>query len=78
MHKKINQQKRTTRDALAYVAEVKRDRSMFATPSKSSIFNYESNLQEVDDLDASQIDEDKLQLREEKLMELLQKSEIKK
>ena len=36
MVNKINEQKKVTRDALNYIAEVKRDRSMFRTPSKAS------------------------------------------
>ena len=37
MVNKINEQKKVTRDALNYIAEVKRDRSIFATPNKASI-----------------------------------------
>ena len=36
MREKIEKQKKTTRDALSYVAELKRERSIFRTPSKAS------------------------------------------
>ena len=36
MMKSIDMQKKTTRDALSYVAELKRERSFFHTPSKST------------------------------------------
>ena len=32
MVKSINKQKKVTRDALSYIAEIKRDRSMFLIP----------------------------------------------
>ena len=37
MREKIEKQKKTTRDALSYVAELKRERSIFHTPSKASV-----------------------------------------
>ena len=58
MKHQIDVQKRTTRDALSYVAELKRERSIFHSPSKS--------------------EEEKMQDRKERLMDLLQKSESKK
>ena len=42
MKQKIDKQKKTTRDALSYVAELKRERSIFHTPSKPSISLNES------------------------------------
>ena len=79
MVNKIDQQKKVTRDALNYIAEVKRDRSMFTTPNKASI--------SVDQLESISIDNtlteldksnDKSQVREDKLMDLIKKCEIPK
>ena len=75
----IDIQKRTTREALSYVAELKRERSIFHTPSKSIAFQFDS-LSQVDpeDLNTSHIEEEKVQEMKAKLMELLEKSETKK
>ena len=42
MTKKINDQKKVTRDALSYVAEINRERSIFATPHKASQSQFET------------------------------------
>ena len=72
----INSQKKVTRDALSYIAEIKRDRSMFMTPQKTSI-------EQQSDMSIDAIDQDKSEtemalLREAKLLDLLGKSEVKK
>ena len=76
MRQKIEKQKKTTRDALSYVAELKRERSIFQTPSKSSISPNES----VSQIDEGEVEKEseKTRLREEKLMMLLERSESKK
>ena len=57
MVNKIDEQKKVTRDALSYIAEVKRDRSMFKTPNNSicvdrleavSIENTQTELDKMD------------------------------
>ena len=78
MTKQIDRQKKTTRDALSYVAELKRERSIFHTPSKSITDQFDSISQvDPDDLNTSHIEEEKAQERKAKLMELLEKSETK-
>ena len=63
MTKQINKQKKTTRDALSYVAELKRERSISQVSP--------------DDLNMSHLEEEKAQERKAKLLELLEKSETK-
>ena len=63
MIKQIDKQKKTTREALSYVADLKRDRSMFQLDSMSQI--------DVQDLSISDIDETKVQDRRAKLMDLI-------
>ena len=65
-----------TRDALAYVAEISRDRSLFTTPQKASISQLDNTSIDCDD--ESQAAEELTRLREEKLMRLLGQSVIKK
>ena len=78
MTKQIDKQKKTTRDALSYVAELKRERSIFHTPSKSIASQLDSISQvDLDDLNTSQVEEEKAQERKAKLMELLEKSKTK-
>ena len=78
MKQKIDQQKMVTRDALSFVAEISRTRSIFYTPRNTqSQFDSVSQVG-ADDLNTSQMEEEKTQLREERLMKLLNKSEIKK
>ena len=76
MKQKIDKQKKTTRDALSYVAELKRERSIFHTPSKPSISLNES-VSQIDEGDLEK-ELEKTRLREEKLMMLLERSESKK
>ena len=79
MKHQIDRQKRTTRDALSYVAELKRERSIFHTPSKSIASQFDSVSQvDPEDLNTSNVEEEKVQERKAKLMELLEKSETKK
>ena len=78
MTKQIDKQKKTTRDALSYVAELKRERSIFHTPSKSITSQFDSISQvDADDLNTSHVEEEKAQERKARLMELLEKSEMK-
>ena len=78
MTKQIDEQKKTTRDALSYVAELKRERSIFHTPSKSITSHFDSISQvSAQDLDVSHIEEEKAQDRKAKLMDILEKSESK-
>ena len=74
----IDKQKKTTRDALSYVAELKRERGIFHTPSKSIASQFDTLSQVgTDDLNTSHVEEEKAQERKAKLMELLEKSETK-
>ena len=65
MTDKINKQKMVTRDALSYVAEISKDRSIFATPSKVSQIEDVSNISITvsDDLEKSQQVEELTKLR---------------
>ena len=79
MKHQIDLQKWTTRDALSYVAELKRELSIFHTPSKSISSQFDSvSHVDANDLNMTQVEEEKMQGRQERLMELLQKSESKK
>ena len=57
MVNKIDEQKKVTRDALSYIAEVKRDRGMFKTPNNSicvdrlEAVSFENTQTELDKLD---------------------------
>ena len=79
MKQQIDKQKKTTRDALSYVAEVKREGNIFDTPSKPICSQFDS-ISKLDSarLNTIQVEEEKMQERKERLMELLQKSETKK
>ena len=64
---------------MSYVAELKRERSIFHTPSKSIASQFDSVSQvDPDDLNTSLVEEEKVQERKAKLMELLERSETKK
>ena len=69
MVSEINKQKKVTRDALSYVADIKRDRSIFSlkreSESKSSCTTKDI-----------EVDDEKQLRREEQLKKLLSKSEI--
>ena len=66
-----------TRDALSYIAEVKRDRSMFMSTPKQTIDQVSSiSIDQITNNDVK--DEEAHQLRDEKLMQLFDKCEIKK
>ena len=68
MFNNINSQKKVTRDALSYVAEIKRDPSVTqeSTESIDQVTHQEKRQEETQ------------QLRDKKLMQLLSKSEIPK
>ena len=55
MAKQIDKQKKTTRDALSYVAELKREHSIYHTPSKPK--------GDLDDVNTSHVEEEKVQER---------------
>ena len=65
MRRQIDKWKMTTREALSYVADFKRDRCMFQLDSMSQI--------DVQDLSISDIDSTRVQDRQAKLMDLLEK-----
>ena len=72
MKQHIDREKRTTRDALSYVAELKRERSIFHTPSKSVSMPFDSvSHVDTDQLNTTQVEEEKAQERKERMMELL-------
>ena len=73
MSNNINRQKKVTRDALTYIAEIKRDRSMLL-PTIDQISSI--SIDQVTDQEKKQ--EESQQLRDEKLMQLLSKCEIPK
>ena len=75
MSSKINDQKKVTREALEYIAEVKRDRSIFTTTHKASGSTDQLDTVSVDNM---QNELDKSEGRDEKLMELFRKCEIPK
>ena len=78
MVSKINYQKKVTRDALNYVAEINRDKNMLSLDkSTNSVEKQESVSFEKD---KSELDpqEEKLRLREEQLIEILKQCEIPK
>ena len=72
MKQKIDREKRTTRDALSYVAELKRELSIFhASASSVSLpFDSVSNV-DSDHMNTTQVEEEKKQERKERMMELL-------
>jgi len=79
MKTQIDLQKRITRDALSYVAELKREHSIFHTPSKSISSQFDSvSHVDANDFNMTQVDWKMKQERNDRLMELLQKSETKK
>ena len=77
---KINNQKKVTRDALAFVAEISRDRSIFTGErrSESEIMQPPDNLNDSISVVStmSYNDTETTKLRNEKLMMFLQKSAI--
>ena len=73
MSNNIDRQKKVTRDALTYIAEIKRDRSMLM-PTIDQISSV--SIDQVSDQEKKQ--EESQQLRDEKLMQLLSKCEIPK
>ena len=79
MKQQIDIQKKTTRDALSYVAELERERSIFQTPSKSVSVPFDSvSHVDSDYMNSTLVEGDKMQERKERLMDLLEKSESKK
>ena len=76
MVRKINEQKQVTRDALSYVAEIKRDRSI--TPLRSAAEMTSTVSIEQASNDWSKFDVESQQVRDQKLMQILNKSEILK
>ena len=64
---------------MSYVAELKRKRSIFHTPSKSVSLPFDSvSHVDLDHMNTTQVEEEKMQERKERMMELLHKSETKK
>ena len=64
MKTKIEEHQKTTRDALSYVAEVKRERTVYSPRASIASEHFQT-------LDSSCSDEEKAKVREEKLMDLL-------
>ena len=72
MKNQIENQKKTTRDALSYVAELKRERSIFYSPFNSLTSQFDSISQfDKEEKNSLHFDEDKVEERKSKLIELL-------
>lgn len=64
MKQQIDMEKKTTRDALPYVAEIKRERSIFHTPSKSVSLPFDSvSHVDSDYMNSTLVEGDKMQER---------------
>ena len=64
MKQQIDMEKKNTRDALSYVAERKRERSIFHTPSKSVSMPFDSvSHVDSDYMNSSLVEGDKMQER---------------